>query len=351
MPLSSLVRTLAFGALVIGVPVAAQEAPSAPFKAIEALNATYDKQLHELECRRIAALAALAEKSPAPEADAAYRHIFGLAIARGLCAESHAAAVRCLATPSCGRDTRALAALVQALARTDKGEHDGALDDWRRLLKGPESSDPGAARSDAELALGVGEAYLRRLIRDGRYDVARRLCALACKDGTPSEVKDHFAGRLARLELIGKTAPPIAATDVNGKPMSLADLDGKVVLIDFWATWCPPCVASIPAYKAIAEKYHDKGFVILGVNVDAMHEDVQEARKALPIVRRFLVRHHVTWTNLINGQGANDIASAYRVEEIPANFLVGRDGKIVAVEQDVNLLEQAVIRALAPPTR
>ena len=74
-----------------------------------------------------------------------------------------------------------------------------------------------------------------------------------------------------------------------------------------------------------------------------MHEDVQEARKALPIVRRFLVRHHVTWTNLVSGQGSHDIASAYRVEEIPANFLVGRDGKIVALEQDVDLLEQAVI--------
>ena len=187
--------------------------------------------------------------------------------------------MRCLATPSCGRDTRALAALAQALARTDKGEHDGALDDWKKLLKGPDSGDPAAARSDVELALGVGEAYLRRLIRDGRYDIARRLCALACEDGAPSEVKDHFAGRMARLELIGKPAPPIAATDVDGKPVSLADLAGKVVLIDFWATWCPPCVASIPAYKAIAEKYHDKGFVILGVNVDAMHEDVQEARK------------------------------------------------------------------------
>ena len=116
--------------------------------------------------------------------------------------------------------------------------------------------------------------------------------------------------------------------------MSLAELAGKVVLIDFWATWCPPCVASIPAFDAIARKYHDKGFVILGVNVDAMHEDVQEARKALPVVRRFLVGHRVTWTNLLNGEGAGDFASAYGVEQIPANFLVGRDGKIVAVEQD-----------------
>ena len=52
--------------------------------------------------------------------------------------------------------------------------------------------------------------------------------------------------------------------------MSLADYKGKVVLVDFWATWCPPCVASIPALSALAQKYHDRGFSILGVNVDAM---------------------------------------------------------------------------------
>jgi hypothetical protein len=74
-------RNLGPRTLAIGVPVAAQERASTPFKALEALNASYDKQLHDLECRRIADLAALAEKSPGPEADAAYRHVFGLAIA------------------------------------------------------------------------------------------------------------------------------------------------------------------------------------------------------------------------------------------------------------------------------
>ena len=114
--------------------------------------------------------------------------------------------------------------------------------------------------------------------------------------------------------------------------MSLADLEGKVVLVDFWATWCPPCVASIPALKAIARKYRDKGFVILGVNVDAMHEDVQEAKGAAdrPPVPGPTPRD---LDQPVNGQGADDFAAAYRVEEIPANFLVGRDGKIVAVEQ------------------
>ena len=100
----------------------------------------------------------------------------------------------------------------------------------------------------------------------------------------------------------------------------------------------------------LTQKYHDQGVVILGVNVDAMHEDVQEAKKALPLVRRFLVRHRVTWTNLLNGQGTGDFAAAYRVEQIPANFLVGRDGRIVAVEQSGEMLEQAVVRALGGPT-
>ena len=154
---------------------------------------------------------------------------------------------------------------------------------------------------------------------------------------------------MARLDLLGKPAPSIAGNDVDGKPVSLADLKGKVVLVDFWATWCPPCVASIPALDAMAKKYHDQGFVILGVNVDAMHEDVKDPQAALQVVRRFLVKHRVTWMNVLNGHGVGDFAAAYAVEQIPANFLVGRDGKIVAVEQSGEMLEQAVLHALSGP--
>ncbi len=93
-------------------------------------------------------------------------------------------------------------------------------------------------------------------------------------------------------------------------------------------------------------KYRDRGLVILGINVNAMHEDVKEAKAALPAVRRFLVRHGVTWTNLLSGDGAADFAKAYGVEEIPANFLIGRDGNVVAVEQSGEALERAVIEAL-----
>jgi thiol-disulfide isomerase/thioredoxin len=349
-------RFLAIVPLLLGPtlpsPVFAQEPsatrPVGAFPKLEALNAAYQAQRRDLERRRISDLGALAEKAQGPEASAAYRQLFGLAIAEGLCGEATVAAGRCLASASADRDARALATLVQVLARAEKGEHDRALGDLKALFHRAAGGGGAAAQQlDPEMALAVGEAFLQRLLHDGRYDVAQKLCDLACEGEAPALLKEHFEDRMARLDLVGKAAPPIAGTDVDGKSVSLADLKGKVVLIDFWATWCPPCVASMPALSTIAQKYHDQGFVILGVNVDAMHEDVKEAKTALQTVRRFLVKHRVAWVNVLNGEGTSDFAAAYRVEQIPANFLVDRDGKIVAVEQNGEMLERAIMKALA----
>ena len=239
-----------------------------------------------------------------------------------------------------------MAALVQVLARTDKGEHDLAIGDLRGIFRHAAAGGNEGRPQDTELALAVGEALLARLIHDGRYDIARKLCDLACDEESPAAVKDHFEDRMARIDLVGKPAPPIAGTDVDGKPVSLAELKGKVVLIDFWATWCPPCIAAIPNLKALSQKYQDRGLVIIGVNVDAMHEDIKEADTAIQHVRRFLVKHRVGWINLQSGKGAGDFATAYRVEQIPASFLVGRDGSVVAVDQHGEMLERAVVSAL-----
>lgn len=345
---------LALGTFMLGLriagPAVAQEPPPAGapvagrFASLDELDASYRRQRHDLECRHIADLAALAGKARGAEADAAYRRLFGLAITQGLCRDAEAAAIRCRATDSAGRDVRALAALVRFLARADRGEHDQVIDDWKGLIqqsaRGPE------ADLGVDLTLAVGESLLQRLIRDGRYEVARDVCRLACEPGAPPLIRGHFEGRSARLDRLGKPAPAIVATDVDGKPVSLAELKGRVVLVEFWATWCPPCVTAIPGLEELERKYHDRGLVILGINVDAMHEDVKDAKAAMSAVRRFLVRHRVTWTNVLNGEGAADFAKVYGVEEIPANFLVGRDGQIVAVEQSGEALERAVTGAL-----
>src|SRR5262249_29212096 len=131
------------------------------------------------------------------------------------------------------------------------------------------------------------------------------------------------------------------------KPVLLSNLKGKVVLVDFWATWCPPCVDAFPSLGQLAREYKDRGFEILGVNLDdlARTEPRQLASKGEPDtgdLRSFLVAQRAGWSNLV-GPGADAAAKAYGVEEIPANFLVDREGKIIHVE----LREQALARTLA----
>ena len=316
----------------------------APFRSLGELNAEYGRRLLELERRRIADLSALAAGLSGLEADAAYTELFHAAVMRGLSADAEPAAGRCLASPKSGPEVRRLAHLVRVLAKADQGQHGQALARAKELMQPPGA---GAQKADPDTALAVGEAYLQRLIREGRYNDARELCECACEaKDAPAALRDHFESRMGRLDLLGKAAPPVAGPDVDGKKVSLADMKGKVVLVDFWATWCPPCVASIPRLNALAEKYRERGFEILGVNVDAKHEDVGDAKTALMVVRRFLVSYNVTWTNLMNGDGPVDFAKAFGVEEIPANFLIDRDGKVTALELTDDALERAVAKAL-----
>jgi thiol-disulfide isomerase/thioredoxin len=317
-----------------------------PLAALEAINGRYEQQLRDLECRRIADLAALAEKSSADVTGTVYRQLFGLAIARGLCSESHAAAEHCLRTMPSDRDLRALASLVRILAHAELSEHDRSLAEWKALFQASSGGGSTAGQADSERALAVGEAFLQRLVHEGRYDVARKLCEAGCAEGAPAVIKDHFEDRLARLALVGKPAPAIASDDVDGHPVSLADHKGKVVLVDFWATWCPPCIESIPVLHSLVQKYGQRGFAILRVNVDALHEDVKETKAALPFVRRLLVKHRIAWPNLQSGQPTGDVAQAYGVEQIPANFLIGRDGTVIAIEQSGEALERAIVKAL-----
>lgn len=309
------------------------------------LNASYEQQLRELDRRRIADLANLAAHAAKPESDAAYHQLFQLAIARGFYTEAQPAVDRCLASNTASRPVRALARLVRIVERADKGEYERSLAEWKAFLTPAPDEKPTPA--DEQLKLVVGEAFLQRLIRAGKHDVAQQFCEACCEHESASEaLKAHFDARMDRLERVGKPAPPIKETDIDGAKVDLSALKGKVVLVQFWATWCPPCVASTPHLNALAEKYGKRGFEILGINVDAMHQDVKELKTALPVVRRFVVEHGARWTTILNGQGADDIAKAYGVEQIPANFLVDRDGKLVGLELTGAALDGAIAKAV-----
>lgn len=120
---------------------------------------------------------------------------------------------------------------------------------------------------------------------------------------------------------VGKTFAPFSDTDTAGAAFSLADYKGKIVLIDFWATWCGPCVKELPNVIDAYKKYHDKGFEIVGISLD-------DDRAALDA---FTKEHATTWKQFFDGQGwKNKLARQYGINSIPATFLLDGEGRIVA---------------------
>ena len=146
------------------------------------------------------------------------------------------------------------------------------------------------------------------------------------KSGNPriKQMGESFAGTLRRLSLPGNPME-IKGTLLNGQPFDQKTLTGKVVLVDFWATWCGPCVAEIPNVLEQYEKYHDKGFEVIGISLD-------QDRQAL---EKFVADQKVPWPILFEeseGDGwQHPLATFYGISGIPTVILIGRDGKVITL--------------------
>jgi len=158
---------------------------------------------------------------------------------------------------------------------------------------------------------------------------------LLAKSSNPQiqEMATSLAGTLRRLSLPGNPMQ-ITGTLLDGQPFDQAALAGKVVLVDFWATWCGPCVAEVPNMLEQYEKYHDRGFEVVGVSLD-------EDRDA---VLKFVKDRKIPWPILHEqGEGAgwqHPLATFYGISGIPQMILIGRDGKVVTLNARGPALEE-----------
>lgn len=148
-------------------------------------------------------------------------------------------------------------------------------------------------------------------------------------------------GSIRRMSLVGNPID-LKGDTTDGSEFSWARYKGKVVLVDFWATWCGPCVREVPNMKKNYKAYHARGFEIVGVNMDAN-------RKAFD---KFIAKHELPWDHIMGTKEANGwdhpMATYYGVDSIPTQILIGRDGNVIALNARGRALDRRLEQLLGP---
>jgi peroxiredoxin len=168
-------------------------------------------------------------------------------------------------------------------------------------------------------------AYLQRVI-DEFADIPH------WRHGTLGEAAKRDLFELTHL-VVGATAPEISGTDVDGEEMSLSDFRGRVVVLDFWGSWCGPCIGQLPALNAVAEEFGER-VAVLGV----MSDPPQTARQAV-------AEHGVQFRNWVDGR-RGPIVKEWNIDSWPTTFLIDADGVIRQTHADDGSLRDAVFHLL-----
>jgi peroxiredoxin len=290
-------------------------------KSVQEIQSAHDKAL-------IRDLMTYLTRNPkAEDAEQAYMKVFDKIIEHDWFAENEAVARKYLTDHPEG-PVRSLAQIVTTMARAQSGQFVEALASYNALIAGIGGSD------QAEFAENFTDTLAIAAIAAGEHEVARKVyTALLKKFGTESpnlaqKVKDE----LARIDRIGTRAPAVTVNDLAGTPLRLDSFRGKYVLVEFWATWCAPCVAELPRLQSAYAKYHAKGLEIVAVSLDETKSAVVDYTKA----------RKIPWKQIHNTTSGGDLVEAFGVHSIPATFLIGPDGTIIRLELRGQALDKAL---------
>ncbi len=168
------------------------------------------------------------------------------------------------------------------------------------------------------------------LVGDDSSEKSRATLQSLVGTNVPPEVRESAQQILKRLEFMGKPLE-LKFTSVDGKEIDLATYKGKVVLVDFWATWCRPCIRALPGVKKAYAELQSKGFEILGISFDEEKGDLTS----------FVEKEKMTWPQYFDGKGWENVLGArFGIASIPAMWLVDRQGVVRDLNAGEDLYEK-----------
>ncbi|MHC4442422.1 MAG: peroxiredoxin family protein [Planctomycetota bacterium] len=212
--------------------------------------------------------------------------------------------------------------LEQARSEWEKAGAQVNMDNWEGIL---------------QAAMLLADRY----IETGNVDRVKAIYSILRKKMTfISDLNTLLTMKENQLFWVGRFPPALEGKDLNGETIDLKEYRGKVVLLDFWATWCGPCITQMPHLLQLYREYRSQGFEIIGISLD----------QNLDAMKNFIEKNQIPWRQLFDQQslsGAN--ARKYQVSGIPATFLIGRDGKILYGSEPTTGYGPVLSRLLAKP--
>jgi peroxiredoxin len=159
---------------------------------------------------------------------------------------------------------------------------------------------------------------LETVAQNSPAEKARPLLESVVKGTGSADLKSAAQAQLDKMDAVGRPVD-LKFTAVDGRSVDVSQLKGKVVLIDFWATWCGPCVGEVPNVKKTYDQFHSKGFEIVGISLD----------KDKDTLKKFTADHKMEWPQFFDGLfWQNKYAKQYGIESIPTMWLVDKKGKL-----------------------
>ena len=202
-----------------------------------------------------------------------------------------------------------------------------------KLAQSRSSGTPDLSGLEDFIKLAAGDPRCASLLYSATHAVRDKTVKASLEDRILKDYPDSryvgmIKGSRRQHEAVGKPFDLEFTDAIKGSTVSMKGLKGKVVVIDFWATWCGPCVAEMPKMKELYAKYHDQGVEFIGVSLDQPKE-----QGGLDKLKKFVAEKEITWPQYYQGKGwESEFSVSWGINSIPCVFVVDTEGKLYSVE-------------------